>query len=71
MLVKFFDNFVYDTELEFRIADSPLLRKFLGYRLDERTPDESMLRKTSLRMPEEVFKMQMNVRSDRQCWQVK
>jgi len=56
MLVGFFENIVYDTELEFRIADSLLLRKFLGYSLDERTPDESTLRKTRQKMPEEAFR---------------
>ena len=55
MLVAFFENITYDTELEFRIADSLLLRRFLGYALDERTPDESTLRKTRQRMPEEAF----------------
>jgi len=55
MLVAFFENIIYDTELEFRIADSLLLRKFLGYDLDERTPDESTLRKTRQKMPEEMF----------------
>lgn len=56
MLVGFFENMVYDTELEYRIADSLTVRKFLGYELNERTPDESTLRKTRQRMPEEVFK---------------
>jgi transposase len=55
MLVGFFENVVYDTELEYRIADSLTLRKFLGYALDERTPDESTLRKTRQKMPEAVF----------------
>ena len=55
MLIGFFENVVYDTELEYRIADSLTLRRFLGYSLDERTPDESTLRKTRQRMPEEVF----------------
>ena len=55
MLVGFFENIVYDTELEFRIADSLLLRKFLGYSLSERTPDESTLRKTRQKMPQEAF----------------
>ncbi|HXK37322.1 MAG TPA: IS1182 family transposase [Candidatus Paceibacterota bacterium] len=56
MLAGFFENIVYDTELEYRIADSLTIRKFLGYGLDERTPDESTLRKTRQRMPEEVFR---------------
>jgi transposase len=55
MFIGFFENLVYDTELEYRIADSLTLRRFLGYSLDERTPDESTLRKTRQRMPEEVF----------------
>jgi transposase len=54
-LIGFFENIVYDTELEYRLADSLTLRKFLGYSLEERTPDESTIRKTRHRMPEEVF----------------
>src|ERR1043166_2206189 len=56
MLVGFFENIVADTELEYRIADSLTLRRFLGYSLEERTPDESTLRKTRHRMPEEAFR---------------
>ena len=56
MLVGFFENIIYDTELEFRLADSLLLRRFLGYSLEERTPDESTLRKTRQKMPQEVFR---------------
>ena len=55
MVVGFFENIIYDTELEFRIADSLMFRKFLGYCLDERTPDESTLRKTRQKMPVEAF----------------
>src|SRR5258708_5014819 len=55
LLIGFFENIIYDTELEYRIADSLTLRRFLGYSLEERTPDESTLRKTRQRMPEEVF----------------
>ena len=56
MLVAFFENIIYDTELEYRLADSLTLRKFIGYGLDERTPDESTLRKTRKKMPEEAFR---------------
>ena len=56
MLVGFFENLVYDTELEYRLADSLTLRRFLGYSLQERTPDESTLRKTRQSMPEELFR---------------
>jgi transposase len=55
MLIGFFENIVYDTHLEFRIADSFTFRKFLGYSLEQRTPDESTLRKTRQKMPVEVF----------------
>lgn len=55
MLIGFFENIVYDTHLEFRIADSLIFRKFLGYSLEQRTPDESTLRKTRQKMPVEVF----------------
>jgi transposase len=55
MLIGFFENIIYDTHLEFRIADSLVFRKFLGYSLDERTPDESTLRKTRQKMPIDVF----------------
>lgn len=57
MLVAFFENITDDVELEFRLADSLVLRKFLGYSLEERTPDESTLRKTRQRWPEEVFEL--------------
>ncbi len=56
MLIGFFENICSDTELEYRIADSLTLRRFLGYSLAERTPEESTLRKTRQRMPEEVFR---------------
>jgi transposase len=56
MLIGFFENIIYDTELEYRIADSLTLRRFLGYALEERTPDESPLRKTRQRLPEEGFR---------------
>jgi transposase len=55
MLIGFFENVIYDTHLEFRIADSLVFRKFLGYSLDQRTPDESTLRKTRQKMPIDVF----------------
>jgi transposase len=57
MLVAFFENVVSDRALEFRLADSLVIRKYLGYGLDERTPDESTLRKTRQGMPEEVFRL--------------
>lgn len=55
MLIGYFEGIAADTELEFRLADSLLFRRFLGYGLDQRTPDESTLRKTRQKMPEEAF----------------
>ena len=57
MLVAFFENMVADRALEFRLADSLVIRKYLGYGLDERTPDESTLRKTRQLWPEELFRL--------------
>ncbi len=57
MLVAFFENIVADRALEFRLADSLVIRKYLGYGLDERTPDESTLRKTRQLLPEETFRL--------------
>jgi transposase len=57
MLIGFYENIIYDRVLEYRIADSLSLRKFLGYALSEQTPDESTIRKTRARMPEEAFEM--------------
>ncbi len=57
MLVAFFENIVADRALEFRLADSLVIRKYLGYGLEERTPDESTLRKTRHLFPEEVFRL--------------
>jgi transposase len=55
LLFGFFENVTEDTRLELRIAESITARRFLGYTLEERTPDESTLRKTRQWMPEEVF----------------
>lgn len=57
MLVAFFENIVADRALEFRLADSLVIRQYLGSGLEERTPDESTLRKPRQRMPEEVFRL--------------
>lgn len=55
LLFGFFENIVEDQALELRLAESITARRFLGYSLEERTPDESTIRKTRQRMPEEVF----------------
>jgi transposase len=55
MLVAYFENAVGDSELAFRIADSLTVRRFLGYGLDEVTPERTTILKTRQRWPEEVF----------------
>jgi transposase len=55
LLFGFFENIVEDQALELRLAESITARRFLGYSLEERTPDESTIRKTRQLMPEEVF----------------
>jgi transposase len=55
MLAGFFLNCVTDSELAFRLADSLTVRRFLGYGLEEETPDRSTLVKTRQRWPVEVF----------------
>jgi len=57
MLVGFFENIPADRALEFRLADSLVIRKYLGYGLDERTPDESTLRTTRHLLPEDLFRL--------------
>ena len=57
LLVAFFENIVADRALEFRLADSLVIRKYLGYGLEERTPDESTLRKTRHLWPDELFRL--------------
>jgi transposase len=54
MIAMSFENIIYFTDLEFRLADSLVLRRFIGYELYERVPDESTIRKTFQKMPEET-----------------
>jgi len=55
MLVSYFENVVSDSDLAFRIADSLTVRRFLGYGLDEDTPERTTILKTRQRWPVEVF----------------
>ena len=55
MLVAYFENCVGDSELELRAADSLTVRRFLGYALEEDTPDRTTILKTRQRWPQEVF----------------
>jgi transposase len=55
MLVSYFENIVSDSELAFRAADSLTIRRFLGYGLEERTPERTTILKCRQRWPEEMF----------------
>jgi len=55
MLVAYFENCVGDSELALRAADSLTVRRFLGYGLEEDTPDRTTILKTRQRWPQEVF----------------
>jgi hypothetical protein len=55
MLVAYFENLGGDSELAFRAADSLTIRRFLGYGLEEGTPERTTLLKTRQRWPAEVF----------------
>jgi len=54
-LVSYFENVVGDSELAFRAADSLTIRRFLGYGLEERTPERTTILKCRQRWPEEMF----------------
>jgi transposase len=54
-LVAYFENVAGDSELAFRAADSLTLRRFLGYGLEERTPERTTILKCRQRWPEEMF----------------
>jgi hypothetical protein len=56
-LVSYFENLVTDSELAFRAADSLTIRRFLGYGLEERTPERTTILKCRGRWPEEMFAM--------------
>lgn len=55
MLVGYFENLTGDSELSFRVADSLTVRRFLGYGLDEATPERTTILKCRQRWPIEVF----------------
>ena len=55
LLVGYYENIDSQRGIAWRCADSLALRRFLGVRLDEDTPDHSTLTNTRKRLPEEVF----------------
>jgi transposase len=55
LLVGYYENIDSQRGIAWRCADSLALRRFLGVRLDEDTPDHSTLTNTRKRLPEELF----------------
>ena len=49
-LVGYLEGITYDTDLAERVADSLALRRFLGYDVDEATPDHSSISRNRLKL---------------------
>jgi len=54
MFIGYFEGIDSERGIAWRVADSMALRKFLGYRLDESTPDHSSVSRTRRRMSVET-----------------
>ena len=54
LMIGYFEGLDSERGIDWRVSDSLALRRFLGYDLDERTPDHSSLTRTRQRLPLEV-----------------
>ncbi len=54
LLIGYFEGLDSERGIEWRVSDSLTLRRFLGYALDEQTPDHSSLSRIRHRLPLEV-----------------
>jgi transposase len=54
LMIGYFEGLESERGIDWRVSDSLALRRFLGYNLDERTPDHSTLTRTRERLPLEV-----------------
>ena len=54
LLIGYFECLESERGIDWRVSDSLSLRRFLGYDLDEQTPDHSSLSRTRERLPLEV-----------------
>ena len=65
LLIGYFEGLDSERGIEWRVSDSLTLRRFLGYALDEQTPDHSSMSRIRHRLPlevhEEVFKWILRV----------
>jgi transposase len=55
LMIGFFENLPSERSIASRCADSLSLRAFLGYELDERTPDHSSLTVIRQRLGQEIY----------------
>ena len=54
LLIGYFEGLESERGIDWRVSDSLSLRRFLGYELDEQTPDHSSLSRIRHRLPMEV-----------------
>ena len=54
LMIGYFEGLESERGIDWRVSDSLSLRRFLGYDLDEQTPDHSSLSRTRQRLPVEV-----------------
>ena len=54
LLIGYFEGIDSERGIAWRVADSLALRKFIGYKLTENTPDHSTISKTRRRLPKEL-----------------
>ena len=54
LMIGYFEGIDSERGIDWRVSDSLALRRFLGYDLDEKTPDHSSLSRTRQRLPFEV-----------------
>src|ERR1044072_8828844 len=70
LLVGYFEGIDSQRGIAWRCADSLALRRFLGIRLDENTPDAKTLSNTRRRLPaevfEEVFRFVLSIAAEKQ-----
>ncbi len=54
LMIGYYEGLESERGIDWRVSDSLSLRRFLGYGLDEETPDHSSLSRTRHRLPAEV-----------------
>jgi transposase len=54
LMIGYFEGLESERGIDWRVSDSLSLRRFLGYDLDEQTPDHSSLSRTRQRLPLEI-----------------